>query len=504
MAGLSFPAISFGQDGQNTIKYSALGQQFVSGNTNGDANSSPLPSVATQNGYASFFDNPASMGLIKISYFSTGLLSNYAEQTSNYLGSSSSFDNSSTQIGNAGLIYRVPTERGNLVVGGGFTLNNIFNRTSTLGVRNNSSSITDSFKDSGSGYNDIAFEAYAIDFADVEETTLESIFRIGFAPGEFLGIRQDAEISQMGSMGEFSIFSATEIQKNLFIGASLGVVYGNYNYKREFQEKDDTNVYDSDIIDQDTQGNNGTDVESILLKDEFDSEILGSTVRAGALYKLHPNFNVGVSVVLPTQLIITETYYSEITTNLDDIDRQPFGDELEGNYTYSVRKPGQLNVGFAFENVKGFTVSTSVEMTDYRNTSIDLTRDSELSFDDRAFFREQEEIVDSLYNADYSFVANLKAGVKYRSKTGFEIRGGFGLFPGKSSTFRADRTIFSSGIGIPLSNELYLDLSTQYSKWDDRSILYEFNDSQSGQERFETLDEKISQINFLVGIKYRF
>ncbi len=500
MAGVFTHASLLAQDGQNPILYSNLAQQFIGLTINGDANANILPSVATQNGFGSFIDNPASMALINISYFNTGLLSNFAEQNNNYLGTASTFDNSNTKFGNIGLIYAVPTNQGSLVVGGGYTLNNQINRTNTLNTFNTRSSITDAFKNENSDYNNIAFETYAIDYADVEQTMLESIFRIGFDPGEFLGVQQQAEIKQRSSTGQYSLFMASEIKKNIFVGASLGLVYGTYNYTRNFLESDPSNIYNGDFIETE---DGFTDINDILVKDNFDSEIVGANLSAGILYKLHPKMNIGASVRIPTKLIVTEEYSSSINTTLDN-GADPYYDEFNGTYSYSIRNPGQLNIGVALENISGFTVSVSSEFIDYRNTSIDLTRDSDLSFRDVALLREQEAVFDSLISTDYNLVSNLKAGIKYKSKTGFELRGGMGFLPGKSSTYGADKIVLSGGLGIPLSRELYLDITTQYTGWDDRSILYEYIDSQSGQERFESIEETISQINVMVGMKYRF
>ncbi len=503
MAGVFTPATIMGQDGQNPVRYSSIAQQLSTVNVNGDANAGVLPSVAVQNGFGSFLDNPASMALINKSYFNTSFISNYDEQSSSYLGNSSSFDNNRSQFGNIGLIYSVPTNQGSLVVGGGYTLNTQINRTNVLSGYNETSTITDVFKNESSDYNNIAFEAYAIDYANDEQTTLESIFRIGFTPATFPGIQQQAEIKQRGSVGEYSIFMATELQKNLFLGASLGVTYGNFSYNRFFLERDTRDAYDGDFIDTDSEGNGGTDIADISLEDEFNSEIVGTNVRAGLLYKLFPNVNIGASVLLPTKFVITEDYYSEIITNLDD-GRTPFGDSYSGEFSYSIRQPGQLSLGLALEDLNGFTLSSSIELIDYRSTSINLTRDNNLEFRAVANLREQEAVFDSVVNADYNLVTNLKAGFKYQSKTGFELRGGFGFLPGKSSSYTADKYILSGGLGIPLSRELYLDITSQYTRWNDRSVLYEYFDSQSGQERFESIDETISRLNFMVGFKYRF
>ncbi len=502
MAGLFAPVTVLAQDGLNPQLYSSIAQQLAEFNISGEANASILPSVATENGYGSFIDNPATMGLINISYFNTGLFSNYSEQNSKFFGSSSSFENSTSKLGNMGLIYSVPTNKGSLVVGGGYTLNNRINRTNTIDVYNTRSSITDSFKDEFSDYNDLAFETYAVDYSDASQTSLESIFRIGFAPGDYLGIQQNAEIKQRGTIGEYSIFMASEIQKNLFIGASFGLVYGEYSFDRYFLESDIQNRYDGDFIDVDSQGNGGTDIKDIIVEDALDHEIIGAKLRAGLVYKILPNLNIGASILLPNKLIVTESYESSITTRLDD-DRTPFSDDLSGNFKYTIRNPSQINVGFSIEKVNGFTVSASTEIKDYRNTKLSL---DSYDYDNYRLIelRAEEAVFDSLITSDYKLVTNLKAGIKYKSKTGFEIRGGMGYLPGKSSTYTADKYVFSGGLGLPISREVYLDVTTQYSAWNDRSLLYDYTDSQSGQERFESINETISQFNIMVGIKYRF
>ncbi|GAB5408392.1 MAG: hypothetical protein BalsKO_07570 [Balneolaceae bacterium] len=500
MVGVFYPTLILAQDGQNSMLYSSMAQQFISSNINGDANANILPSVATQNGFGSYLDNPASMALINMSYFNIGLVQNYAEQNNSYLGSGISLDNSNSKFGNIGLVYSVPTNQGSLVVGGGYTLNNQINRTNALGVFNDRSTITDAFKDERSGYNSIAFETYAIDYGDVEQTYLESIFRIGYAPEQFPGIRQDAEINQRGTIGEYSVFLATEIQKNLYIGASLGLTYGSYTYERNFQEWDQENLYAGDFIP--TEGGD-TDIFDILIQDEITSEIVGVNLNAGVVYKIHPKLNIGASVKIPSKIIITEEFTSSITTSLDN-EAPSYMDEFKGDFSYSVRNPGQFNIGAAIENIAGFTVSISSEFIDYRNTSLNLTRDSDLAFSDVASLREQEAIFDSLITSDYKLVNNLKAGLKYKAKTGFELRSGMAFLPGKSSSFNSEKIVLSGGLGIPLSGEVYLDLSAQYTGWNDRSILYEYTDFQTGQEKFESINETISQINFMVGIKYRF
>ncbi len=41
---------------------------------------------------------------------------------------------------------------------------------------------------------------------------------------------------------------------------------------------------------------------------------------------------------------------------------------------------------------------------------------------------------------------------------------------------RETSTLYSGGIGIPLSRDFFLDITTQYIQWKDRSVLYEYQD----------------------------
>ncbi len=492
----------YAQDGANQINYSSIAQQIVQSNLNGDPNAGVLPSVALDNGYGSFLDNPASMALINDTYFTLGYLSNHAENTNSFKNISSTIDGQLGRFSNLGLIYSAPTNQGSLVIGGGYTVNNSINRKNLLAAENTTSTITDVFKDLNSTYNAIAFETFAIDYADVEQTQLESIFRIGFDPGTFPGIFQDVEISQRSSIGELNLFGATEFQKNLFIGVSLALVSGTHNYTRNFLERDLNNIYDGDFLFQDENGLNGTDVDAVLLRDEIESEVLGTSVRAGLVYKVTPFLNIGASYAIPNKFFITENYYSSIRTTFDDASISE--DDFDGDFSYEIRRPGQLNVGAAIDDLSGFSLSGSVEFINYKNTEVILTSDPDLSFEDISVLREEEDLIKQEIDRDYNNVINVKAGVKYITETGYEIRGGFSVLPGRSNRFSADRSVLSAGLGLPLSRDIYLDVTTQYSQWDDRSIVYEYFDDVAGQVRSESISESISQLNVLVGLKFRF
>jgi len=262
-----------------------------------------MPGTAYASGFGSFLDNPASVALFDNSFGEFGLTYKSISEDATYLGTSRSFDDTQTKISNVGFIYSFPTTQGSLVIGAGYNQHSAANRALGINARNENSTITDQFKTPGNTYSDIAFDTYAIDYGDEFQDWDESILRIGFDQfGDYLGIRQQAEITERGNGGEYSAFVATEFLPNLMVGASVGILAGNFTYNRVFQEVDNFNDYNFAAIDSDEDGELDTDIDTILLSDEVESRYSGFRGRVGAFYKITPFLNVGASYTLPSKI----------------------------------------------------------------------------------------------------------------------------------------------------------------------------------------------------------
>lgn len=500
-----FSANAVAQQGMNPLSYGALAQDLSYFGINGGANAGIMPSVALDNGMFSYIDNPASMALINRNYVTLGTFSNFNNRSNTYLSNTVTSDLQQNRLGNIGVVYNVPVDRGSLVIGGGYVLREHANRTNTGRGFNAQSTITDVFKEPGSSYNDIAFNAYAIDYGDVAQTYDESIFRVGFAPGDYPGIQQDVELTSRGLIGEYSVFIATEYKKNLLVGVSIGLDYGVINMDRNVLETDEDNLYDGDFIGADELGLGGTDVQSILLVDDIRSEVLGASLSAGLLYKVNPFLNLGASIDLPTQLNVTESYFSDIETRLDD-GRTPYGDNFEGDFEYQIRRPAQYRFGVALDNFNGFSATASAELIDFRNVGLDLVSrtQGDIPFEETRELRLQQEGFDRMFDANYRTVVNWRAGLSYQLMNGTEFRAGGAFLPATANRFNADRILLNGGFGIPLSQQLYLDVGLQYQMWDDVTALYEYFDPVDQVFRSQQFSEDITNLNLLVGIKYQF
>lgn len=423
-----------------------------------------MPGTAYASGFGAFLDNPSSIALTQTSFGEFGITYKTVNEDALYLGNNQSLDDGKARISNVGFVYSFPTTQGSLVIGAGYNQHSSANRALGFNARNENSTITDQFKKPGNTYNDIAFNTFAIDYGDEFEDWDESIFRIGFEQfGDFLGVRQQGEIIEGGHGGEYSAFLATEFQPNLMLGASIGILAGNYSYDRIFQEVDEFNDYNSLVIDSDGDGEPDTDIDTVLLSDQLSSRYSGFRARFGGLYKITPNLNVGASYTFPTRISVDETLDATISTTFDNGDG--FEDTLENQFSYSVRTPSRTNLGLAIENLSGVSISLATDYVDYSGTEIDF-EDDEL-FEDQ--LSENEFIRET-----FTDVWNFRGGVSYDVNPLVTVRAGYGFMPSRFKNGIDDRNLFSAGAGFALDENTFFEIGAIYTRWEEESTVYNY------------------------------
>lgn len=469
------------QHNNNSLLYS--NQAVLFGEQGGafDPISIIIPGTATKSGIGSFMDNPASMALYERSYMDFGLSYGTVQEDAVYLGNSNSQDNSQFNLSNIGFLYTFPTERGSFVIGAAYSRHTSFNRGLGFSARNENSTITDEFKADGSPYQDIAFNTYATDYGDEFQDWDESIFRIGFDDfGDYLGVRQQGEILQDGGGGEYSLFFATEFQKNLMFGASIGLLSGTFEYDRIFQEIDEFNDYNSQIIDSDDDGTFDTDIDNILLDDNLSTRYNGFRARAGFLYKLTENMNVGVSYTLPTRITIDEEFDANIISTFDN--GAEFEDGTDSEFSYNVNYPGLLAIGAALQDLSGLSVSLSAEYVNYSNTEIEF-EESEL-FEDEVL---ENEFIQEAFQPVWSY----RAGLAYELNPALTVRGGYSFKPSRFEDGIDDRTAYSFGAGLAVGNGIRFEMAARYLTFDEESTVYEY-----GDYNYEPLPDNLPAVTF--------
>lgn len=452
------------QNPNNAILYSNQATLFGQQSSSGDPVSVILPGTAFKSGFGSFVDNPASMALYDESFFEFGLSHRNVEENAHFLGESRIGETRDTGLNNVGFLYSYPTKRGSFVIGAGYSEQKTFNRALEFRGRNDNSSITDAFKADGSQYQDIAFNTFATDYGDSFEDWDESIFRIGFDRfGDFLGITQQGGITESGVSGEYSLFFATEFQENLFIGASAGIISGTYNYDRIFQENDELNLYNSTIIDSNKDGEGETDVDRIFMDEQLESTFNGFRARAGLLYKISDQLNIGASYTLPTVIDVDEIY--DVTLNNRFDNGEEFEDFIESEFSYEIRHPSVISLGIGINDISGLSLSFAADYTDYSNTSIDFLNNELI---------EDELAENDFIEQNFESVWNVRAGGSYSFSKDFSLRAGVGYNPSRFVNGNADQTILSGGAGFTITENIRLELAAVYTNWEEDSSVYDY------------------------------
>lgn len=433
-------------------------------------------SSARFNGFGSVYLNPATAALTDKSVFSFGLGFREVSENSTYLGSQTDFSDQQTGLTNMGYLFRFPTVTGSLVIGGSYNQIADFNRTTSVDVFNSQHTITDFFLiDPGDQYFETAFNAFAIEYDDF----FDEYFNVLRADGSFRGMHQYGELRERGQMGEFNIFMGTEFQPNLFLGGSVGIITGEYSYRRTFIEEDRLHNY----------ANAAYDVDLILNEDKINASITGINARVGALYAPFDGFNIGMSYTTRTKLDIDERYSTFIQTDYKTFDSDGFNrydDTYKGEFNYEVFRPATLTAGVSIGIIPFIDADISVERVNY----------SKIEFRGLGILSDISE--NQTIRAEFDDVYNIRAGVTLKSGSSIMPRFGYAYNPSPRKAFDAGVTYLSAGAGIQMGDSFTLDLGLQFASFKDELDLYNYGFGTAG------VSQSVEKFQGVIGITYKF
>lgn len=417
--------------------------------------------------------NPATASLVPSSGFSFSTSTRNISQDALYRGQTFQESDWQTSVGDISILYKFPTVTGDFTIGFGYSQLADFNRIFRYDVVNTQNTITDFFLQS-SYYQPIAFEAFAIDDAD-GTTDLFSVWR---QPFNFVGVRQEVLLEEWGSMGEITTFFATEFRKNFFLGASLGIPVGSYNYRLSFLETP-------------PPSNNDYDVDAIFLEDEIRAEIRGVNLRLGLLYTLNESFHFGAGLARNFQYEISEEFETYISTEFTT--GEFFDDSFRGQNTYNITPPTRYYAGFTVLPFEALQISVTAEFLDYSNIEMsNIGPGSIVVTENRAIRNEFQDVI------------NLRAGIQYTASPSLTLRGGFARLPSPRKDFSAAEQLFySAGATVKLSEDVYFDFGLQLAQWSDQNVIYEFRGGNNQQIR-EIVSEDITRLHAMAGIRLTF
>jgi long-subunit fatty acid transport protein len=364
-----------------------------------------------------------------------------------------------------------------MVFGGGYTMLADFNRASSLNAFNDNHTIVDFFlRDPGDQYFETAFNAFAIEYDDF----FNEYFNVLRADGSFRGMNQYMELRERGQIGEYSLFFGTEFQPGLYFGASLGIVSGDYRYRRSFVEEDLAGRY----IDA------PYDVDVILTEDRIDASIRGANFRVGALYEPVAGVRFGLSFNSRSVLEIDEDYSTFIRTDYYTTDADGFNryeDTYRGKFSYKVRRPSTVNAGVGIGILPFADIELSAERINY----------SRLEMNGLGTIRDRDENL-AIRN-DFNDVVNIRAGVTLNVSDQLKPHFGYAFHPSPRRAFNADISYLSAGASVELSKGIMFDFGLQYAMWDDELDVYRYSNTGVASMR-----QEVTKIQGLFGFTFSF
>lgn len=414
-------------------------------------------------------------------------------------------------LGNAGLAYKFPTQRGSLVLAGGVNQRVTFERSLEYAGRNGANSITDTFLPFTGNFEvlsngDLAFdfdaprrayEAGAIEFDQEAFDNEEYPFVQAVAPGTT--IEQADEVIEEGQLSEISFGGAVEAAPGVMAGASINIAFGTYRFTRFYQEVDINNENTPGLYEVITESGPLRGFDQLDVEETITSELAGVSFRGGLAAELTPNLRAGVVLETPTWYGIDETFGTRVTTFFDEGGSLASGQTGSSEFDYSVRTPWRVGGGVAF-NLGGLRLTGDLELIDWTQLR--------LSADDVEFTDVNRRI------RDFNAVVNRRLGAEYRFDD-LTVRGGYAYQPDpreveiqlpNDETTDRSKTFFAAGFSYQFDPQLRIDFSWMQEQLDDQYRPYASVTVPGENVDIVApyVDEEITRNQLLIGLTYSF
>jgi hypothetical protein len=421
----------------------------------------------SDDGSASYF-NPAGLGLVKRLEFMGGLDISSFNNTTTFFGNKTSSSASQTSLNNASFTFPIPTIRGSLVFGLAYnSTKDLIGSNQFDGFNSGTNSKIQSLLDT-----DIPFDLYLTD--DSGNTIING------------NLNQSGNILNSGSINNWTLTGAIEAYKNLFIGANLSIISGDYTSDFDYYEDDTRNVYQGITAPGYPKT---TDFRSFYLKNLLKWNLEGWTGKIGMLYQVNNIVRIGATVQFPKVFTIKEKFIVEGSSKFanwsTELDSKEYSDEVK----YDIKTPFEVSGGISV-NYKGLILSSQLNYINY--TELEFANAEGLS---QTYISDQNKRIKSILRP----TLNYNLGAEYTLPLlDLRLRAGYILLksPFEDDNPDFDKKYITAGIGFLSDGVIGIDLGYAYGWWKDIGDNYDSNVSRTFQD--------IRYHKFIITTTYRF
>ncbi len=421
--------------------------------------------------------NPAGLGFYSRSDVSAtfNLLGN--KNKTDYFGTKSNSNKTNFGVDQAGAVFNFPTYNNsgwhNFNMGISYNKTQNYNSNLIYDGNNNTSTIVNTLTDLMANDNTFANDFYlGSGLVEKFANTNDGFFPIA---SEKDTKNQYNEILTRGNKSKTALSFGTNYNDKLYLGASFGITTFNYEKRTKFIENGFTKTPDQIKVDNPNSNFANPDSadyqfanKSYELFDNFIQNTAGTGVdlKIGAIYKPTADWNLGITVTTPTWMTVqddtrafTDVYYYETSTSSNPfyVYEQPA--YYDSSSDYNMTTPWKFSVGATKLFSRGL-LSADVEYVTYNTIRYSSTNGTPV----QRYKNTNESIKNNLQG-----VVNVRLGGEYLINNILSGRAGFNYF-GNPYKYANDTNYSGSlGLGVKLTNTVYLDLAVvhQVNKYND-------------------------------------
>ena len=310
-------------------------------------------------------------------------------------------------------------------------------------------------------------------------------------------LRQDYYKRTRGGMYDLAFGFAHTKDDKLLLGASMSIPFVTYSSLTRFSETD-------------SSANRLNGFSSFTFTDDFSLNGTGLDMKLGALYRPTEQVRLGLAFHTPSYLSFTEKRTTRLTVEAEDdtgklILREAtsldFTNQLPGEYKYVHLTPMRVIASGAYvfrENTdvrkqKAF-ISADLEYVHYRGSRYYANNEFDTDAD-KEYYKALNRVIKNFYRGCFNF----RFGGELKFNT-IMARAGFAYYmnPYRQRDFRADRMIFSGGLGYR-HHGIFIDLTYAHQTVRDAEFPYRLSDRAN---TFATVRNQGGQISLSAGVKF--
>ena len=428
--------------------------------------------------FSSVSVNPAGLGIYRSSelMFTPSLRINGSK--SDYLGNSTTDNNTRFNINNFGLVL-TGARKGRRYdrsdwksVSFAMGMNRVadFNHDYHYSGRNITSSGSQVFESDANAYpNDVTTNAGALGYMGYQSylldpygtNTYKSI--VPFTGG----VDQLKSVRTRGGISEFTGSLAGNYKEKLMLGATVGVSGVNYSSTSYYQE----------TLSAGNQAANPRGFDYFQYNQQLNVTGVGVNLKLGAIYKISDVVRVGAAFHSPTLYSLSETYTPSLTVaHNDSVATLTVGNgSITGSqYDYNLTTPwkGVLSATFVLKGI-GF-VTADYEYVSYNSMRYMYSGGFD-NYNGVSYQYEQDQMNNTIQDT-YKGASNFRIGAEGLINKYLMARAGFGYYGNayKSSDYNSQRIDVSLGLGVHF-DYFFADLVVVHSAYQNKEQPYNVN-----------------------------